>query len=315
MTPEEHQREFLYQAEKLGIETCGRSMIEVAAEVIDVSVDAFRGLNFCGAPCSSTELIPEAEWATLRHARHAKPNKWLKSQILSSSTYDGSISYLVAKGQERRQLGKIFAAICSARLKNPEQLLNLYQISPQDNDDVALERICQIVTDLGFYGAAMSGLIGAEGSIGIKSHLLLFDIGNPFQGLLEKGRFATHTWDIISLLGAYENMLPDDYRVGISEWRRSVINYCYTGELPCAPWQHKSQSALIIRKEGTKTVEHAFLAGCRAQKLLQLAEQEGGEHGFDLLWENVLRFFLKTGNPRYQHEAAEIVENYMTTEQ
>lgn len=200
MTPEEHLKEFLYQAEKLGIVTQGRSMTDIAMDLIDAPVDAIRSLQYCGAPCSPSELIPEADWATMRHARRTRPNTWLKSQIICSSTYDGSISHLVAKGQKRTQLAKVFAAICRAKLKDPLSLLDLYQISECDDDDTSLEKICQVVTDIGYYGAAISGLLGACRSSATKSYFVLFDIGNPFSETLEKGRFATHTWDIVSLL-------------------------------------------------------------------------------------------------------------------
>ena len=310
MTPEEHQSEFLYQVEKLGIGTSGRSMTEIARDVVGASVDSLRSLNFGGAPCSSSELIPESDWASMQHARFVKPNTWLQSQILSSSTYDGSISYLVAKGQERTQLGKTFAAICKAGLKNPQHLLDLYQVSERDDDDSSLKKICQIVTDIGFYGAAVSGLLGAQGCSETKSYFVLFDVGNPFPGLLDNGTFATHTWDIISLLGAYDDIVPDECRLGISAWRRSILEYCYTGELCCGPWQQTSQSALLIQQNGVKCLGQEKLVTSTAQRLLQYAEEEGGERGFDLLWENVIRFFLKTGNPRYAHEAAEIVTKY-----
>ncbi|KAL8952037.1 MAG: hypothetical protein Q9222_002024 [Ikaeria aurantiellina] len=275
MTPEEHRKEFSYQAQKLGLDISQLSMVEMAREFISAPIDAIRNLNYCGAPCSSSELIPEHDWATMQHARKARPNTWLKSQVLSSSTYDGSVSYLVAKGQERTRLGKVFAAICRAKLKNPQYLLDLYDISEKDKDDVALQKICQVVTDIGFYGAAVSGLLGATESTETKSHLLLFDVGNPFPGQLESGRFATHTWDIVSLLGAYDGLLSGDDKKGLLEWRRELLKQL-----------------------------------CMAHKLLQLAEQEGGEHGCDMIWENVVRFFLKTGNPRYSHEAADIIASH-----
>jgi hypothetical protein len=117
---------------------------------------------------------------------------------------------------------------------------------------------------------------------------------------------VTHTWDIVSLLGAYDEMLPDDFRYSISEWRRSILNYCWRGEPSCGAWHKASSSALLIQKDGMKCLDHTTLTESRAQKLLHLTEQEVGEHGFDFLWENVIRFFLKTGNPRYAHEAADI---------
>lgn len=310
MTPEEHQREFLHQAEKLGIDTHGRPITDVAEDVINAPIDAIRGLDYSGAPCSSSELIPEADWATMRRSRHTRPNTWLTSQIFCSSTYDGSISHLVSKGQERTQLAKIFTAICRARLKNSQCLLDLYHISEYDDDDVAIEKICLVVTDLGFHGAVISGLLGAAGKSQTKSYLLQFDIGNPFTELLEKGRFATHTWDIVSLLGAYDAELPVDCRQGISEWRQLALNYFYTGKVCCEDWRPELESALLVRKNGIECLDHSMLIRSRAQKLLDFAELEGGESGYDLLWENIVRFFLKTGNPRYSHEATDIINRY-----
>lgn len=252
-------------------------------EMIEAPIDAIRSLNYCGAPCSSSELILDADWATMQHARHAIPNDWLRSQILCSSTYDGSISYLVAKGQERTQLGKIFAVICRARLKNPQHLLDLYQMAEDDDDDVALEKICQVATDIGFYGAAVSGLSGATEKPTTKSYHVIFDIGNPFPGLLQQGCFATHTWDIVSLLGAYDELMSDEFRYSIAEWRRTILEYCYTGELSCGTWYRASQSALLVQKNGIKCLDHTTLTESRAQKLLLLTEEEGGEHGFDIL--------------------------------
>ncbi|KAG7008038.1 hypothetical protein G7Y79_00007g021630 [Physcia stellaris] len=303
MTPDEHQREFMYQAEKLGIETRDRSMIDIATEIVDHPIDAIRSLEYSGAPCCPSELILEEDWATMRHARHTRTITWLESQLMSSSTYDGSISHLVAKGQERTQLAKVFGAICRAKLKDPQSLLC-------DDDDIGLVKICQLVTDIGYYGAAVSGLLGGLENSATESWFVLFDIGNPFSEKLEKGRFATHTWDVVSLLGAHDNQLPAECVQGISEWRRMIVGYCYTGRLPYEAWKPTSQSASLIQKDGIKHLDHTQLANSRAQRLLQLAEQEGGEYGFDLLWENVIRFFLKTGNPRYAHEVSDIIQKY-----
>ena len=310
MTPEEHQKEFLFQAGRLGVEVRGRSMEDVAREVIDAPIDAIRSLAYCGAPCSPSELIAEADWATMRHARSTRPNVWLESQILCSSTYDGSISHLVAKGQERTHLAKIFAAICHARLKDPKILLAIYNISEDDEDDVALEKICRVVTDIGYYGAVISSLLGVAASFKTNNYHVLFDIGNPFSTLLQKGRFATHTWDVVSLFGAYDDQLPQDVRQGICEWRRTILAYCNTGEIPCDVWRPTFRSALVFRKGGTERLRQEHLANTEPERALQFAEQEGGEYGLDLLWEDVIRLFLKTGNPRYSHEVAEIMREY-----
>ncbi|KAI4283712.1 MAG: hypothetical protein L6R38_001968 [Xanthoria sp. 2 TBL-2021] len=310
MTPEQHRKEFLYQAERLGIRVQGRSMKDIAVEVIDTPVDAIRSLEYCGAPCSPSELITDPDWATMRHAQHTTPNSWLESQILCSSTYDGSTSHLVAMGQERTQLAKVFVAICRARLRDPQHLLNIYQISQDDTDDLALRKICQVVTDLGFYGAAVSSLRGSATSLHTKSYHVLFDIGNPFTRLLEKGSLATHTWDIVSLLGPFDNVLPEDCRYAIQQWREAVLAYCYSGKLPGDTWRPDSQSLLVFRNGGSESLHHEQLTQSKQERLLRLAEQEGGESGYDLLWEDVIRFFLKTGNPRYSHEALELVQEH-----
>ncbi|KAL8753333.1 MAG: hypothetical protein Q9184_005456 [Pyrenodesmia sp. 2 TL-2023] len=310
MTPEEHQKEFLYQAARLGIEVHGRSMEDVAMELIDAPIDAIRSLEYCGAPCSPSELIAEADWATMKHARSTRPNVCLDSQILCSSTYDGSISHLVAKGQERVRLAKVFAAICHSRLKDPQNLLIIYNISEDDEDDVALEKICQVVTDIGYYGAVNSTLLGAAASSKTKNYHVLFDMGNPFSTVLEKGRFATHTWDAVSLFGAYNDQLPQDFRQGILEWRQAILAYCNTGDTPCDVWRPTFRSALVFQKDGTEQLKQGQLAQTKPERALQFAEQEGGESGLDFLWEDVIRFFLKTGNPRYSHEVADIMREY-----
>ena len=154
------------------------------------------------------------------------------------------------------------------------------------------------MTDIGSYGAAISGLLGAAESDKTKSHMIILDIGKPFTTMLKKGRFATHTWDIVSLLGAYDDMMPESCHPGVFEWRCLVLDYCHTRELPCEAWRPTAQSGLLIQMDGIKHLDHKTLGNSRAQILLYSVEQEGGEKGFDLPWENVVRFFLKTGNLR-----------------
>ncbi len=310
MTPEEHQKEFLYQAARLGIKVRDRSMEAIAVEVINAPLDAIRSLEYCGAPCSPSELIAEADWATMKHARYTRPNVWLESQILCSSTYDGSISHLVAMGQARTQLARVFVAICHARVKNAQELLDIYEISEEDEDEVALEKICRVVTDIGYYGAVISGLFGAAASSKTNNYHVLFDVGNPFSTLLEKGRFATHTWDVVSLLGGYDDQLPQDFRRGIFEWRQVILGYCSTGDIPGDIWRPTTRSMLAFRKDGMERLRQEQLADSTPERALQLAEREGGEHGLDLLWEDVIRFFLKTGNPRYSYEAVDLIGKY-----
>ena len=119
--------------------------------------------------------------------------------------------------------------------------------------------------DIGYFGAAISGLLGAAQRTETKSHLMLFDIGNPFPGALEKGRFATHTWDIILLLGAYDDIIPDGIKGGVSKWRRSIFNYCHSGELRCEPRRQNSQSGLLMQNSGVTSLTHTTLSEGRAQ--------------------------------------------------
>ena len=52
------------------------------------------------------------------------------------------------------------------------------------------------------------------------------------------------------------------------------------------------------------------LAESRVQRLMHFIEEEAEESGLDVLWEEVLRFFLKTGSPQYSHEASKIIGEY-----
>ncbi|PSK56872.1 hypothetical protein B9Z65_6496 [Elsinoe australis] len=305
MDPEQHHTEFLHQAVKLGISTDGRTARDVALDLIKTPIEKIRDLSMPGAPCSRSELVPADDWATMRHARHAVPNPWLESQLLGSCTYDGSISYMVALGQERKGLAKVFQAICNSRMKNPTALLDIYNISRDDPDSEALEKICQVVTDLGFFNAAISHAMGAE--FHTDTYVQLFDIPNPFPGLLAPGKFATHTWDITALLGPYDHLVPSKDLEIIQKWTDLIIDYCYTGSCPCGAWSRDGLSTLNVSNAGLQCQGKHEMAAARASKLMNLAEEEGGDSGADVLWDEVVRFFLKTGNPRYAHEAEELL--------
>ncbi|KAG8625247.1 hypothetical protein KVT40_006998 [Elsinoe batatas] len=304
MTPEQHQAEFLHQAEKLGIVTFNRSSHDIALDIIHLPVDRIRELDMPGAPCSGTDLIPSQDWATMAHARYSVPNPWLESQVLSSCTFDGSISYMVALSQTRKNLAATFQAICNNRLKDPTRLLDIYNITTADSDPEALEKICQIVTDIGFFNAAVSHAKGAQlCSSPTPTYLQLFDLPNPFAGLLPSHRFATHTWDIVALLGAFDHLVPPNDLEVIKSWRHRILAYVRTGAWPCPAWDPEKLSTLHVGKEGLRCPGREEMADHRASKLMEYAETQGGEGGADVLWEDVVRFFLKTGNPRYAHEA------------
>ena len=266
LTPDEHQKEFVYLVDKLGLKPAGRSPRDIAMDMIDAPLIAVRKLDSHGAPCSRSELIPDKEWATMQHAMPTKPNGWLDSQIIASSKYDGSISYMVAQTQDRKHLARTFSLVAKAQLKNSHALLDLYNISEADEDDAALEKICQIVTDIGFFGAAMSSLRGAHGSK-TKSHLLQFDIGNPFPGELPQGRLATHTWDIVSLLGGYDHLVPQHMVGGIKDFRRSIVEFCYSGNLVSDSSTSRRHNIVLVQRDGLKQIDQDILHSTRAHRL------------------------------------------------
>ena len=90
-SPEEHEENFRSQAEKLGIKDAKtRSGEEVAREMMEADVQKIRELAWVGQPCSQTEILPY-EKPTMAVARERPPqSKNLKSQIISSTTYDGN---------------------------------------------------------------------------------------------------------------------------------------------------------------------------------------------------------------------------------
>ncbi|KAF2224517.1 Alpha/Beta hydrolase protein, partial [Elsinoe ampelina] len=296
MTPEQHQAEFLHQADKLGIATSNRSSHDIALDIVHLPVDQIRELDMPGAPCSGTDLIPSQDWATMAHARHIIPNPWLESQLLSSCTFDGSISYMVALSQTRKNLAATFQAICKNRLKDPTRLLDIYNITTTDNDQDALEKICQIVTDTGFFNAAISHAKGAQlSSPPTPTYLQLFDLPNPFAGLLPSHRFATHTWDIVALLGPFDHLIPPHVLTVIKSWRQEIITYVTTGTWSCPAWTPEDLSTFHVGTEGLRCLGREEMEAHRASKLMEYAETQGGEAGADMLWEDVVRFFLKTG--------------------
>lgn len=128
------------------------------------------------------------------------------------------------------------------------------------------------------------------------TYFQLFDLGNPFPGPLEQKRFASHTWDIVALLGAYEDRLPKDYVEKIREWRGRYIKYIVDGEAPWSKFEKGGkESTFVVPNEGPskETTLESVLEG-RLKKLLDLAKEEGPD-GADTLWEGVCRRWLMKG--------------------
>lgn len=220
--------------------------------------------------------------------------KNLQSQIVSSTTYDGGISYnLLVTNPNRTNHFTKFHSIATSTLQKPQTLLSLYALSPTDSDAITLRKICQFESDIGFFAASLSQARGFAG----RSYLLLFDLGNPFEGHLPAGQYATHTWDIVALLGTCEERLDGGYRSVIGDLRARVLRYVSSGEEPWDAWTEEEGKALIVGKGGVRVVGREEYMGkeTRRGKLLALAEREKGEDGADLLWHGVCRRFLMDG--------------------
>jgi carboxylesterase type B len=299
-TPQQHQENFLSQASKLGLSTADKPSATIAQEMLALPVSQLRSLNYVGLPCTSSTLLPypSASVKTMLHRPPQSPN--LQSQILSSTTYDGGISYnLMIDNPSLTKHAEKFISIVhntpSLSPKGQQTLLSLYSLTSSDSDAAALRKICQFESDIGFFAASYAQARAFAG----KSYLLLFDLGNPFAGFLPAGECATHTWDIVALLGSCENRpeLDATYRAVIAEFREKVLRYVYSGEEPWPAWTEKEGKALVVGKEGLRVMrkEEYVDKSTRRGKLLALGEEEAGEDGADLLWDGVCRRFLMGG--------------------
>ncbi|KAL7008277.1 hypothetical protein EMMF5_002006 [Cystobasidiomycetes sp. EMM_F5] len=299
-TPEEHEENFRSYAKKLDIDTRPeRRSDDIVREMIETPIDKVRDLGFVGAPCTNSEMMPyERPKMTIPLLRPAGPH--LASQIVSWSTFDGGISYnMIVANKSRKNHAALFAEIARERLKYPDELLELYNLpsitsgdASIEDDIQALRNICQFETDIGFAAPMINIAKGAPG----KTFLLMFDLGNPFgeAGPLPGKEYATHAWDVVSLFGAYESRLDEEYLPIVQEYRQKIIEYAATGQDPWPAWTEEKGSASRVSRKGVEVVEKAAYMGDETQlgRLLALAEKEGGEEGADLLWERVCRAFL-----------------------
>lgn len=297
-TPAQHQENFLKLAKKLGVENIDNKTSEqIAQDFIDAPVDKIRKLAFVGAPCSSSELLPY-DHPTMALAR-SKPRfnvAWLERAIYSSCTYDGSISYNILSQAGKKDNAKTFIQNCQNSLPNDaaDELLELYQVKESDSDSDALRKICQFESDIGFFAASLAAV---QGSPAKSRYLQIFDLKNPFKagGYLTEGDFATHTWDIVSLLGNYDDMLGKEMLDKIRQWRDRLLDFVYETGSDWPEWKDVDGYALKVTKNGLqilKQEQYMDEDSQRRRKLLALAERTREKQGWDYFWEGVCRKWL-----------------------
>ncbi|KAL0486094.1 hypothetical protein AKO1_001782 [Acrasis kona] len=295
-TPDQHQENFIKQAQKIGIVTHGKTTTSIADELMNVDVDKIRKVEVVGAPCSSSEVIPY-EQPTIKMISTEMPSQvsWLESQIVSTCTYDGGISHnIISSNKKRSGHAKSFIKLARGKLKHPDVILGMYNLNENVEDKVALMRICQLESDVGFFGAAHGYINGTFKKT--KSYFQIFDLKNPFEGHLPTNKYATHTFDIVALLGGCQKQLEDAKEFessirAVTEWRRKIINYICSGEAPCQEFE--MNSALLVDSTGANSITKEMYAGANTRfgELLEYVEMEG-ERGFDVLWFDVFRPWL-----------------------
>ncbi|KAJ9660079.1 hypothetical protein H2198_002776 [Neophaeococcomyces mojaviensis] len=294
-TPSQYQSTFLSCAEKMDIKVKDRSSNAIAEEMLTISIDKIRAANFVGAPCTSSEVLPYVK-PTMQLMRSRPPTQvdWLESQIVSTCTYDGSISYIMTRNNpERKDHAASFIKLTRDLLKNPNELLDIYGINDHDEEDEALRKICLFESDIGFVSATISQAMGMKQTATTKAYLQIFDLGNPFKGPLPQEQYASHTWDIVALLGAYEDRLSEQYVEVIRDWRSKVLDYVTDGTAVCDDFKQEAQNGLLVNKDGVRAVAADEMPGAeRRARLWSLAEAEKGEEGLDFLWEGVCRKWL-----------------------
>lgn len=197
---------------------------------------------------------------------------------------------MISNSPQRKDHAKTFHSICKDTMKQPQRLIDLYDVKVDDPDDVALEKICHFPSDIGFFAAADAVAQGAKTT---KTFFQYYDLGNPFEGMLTREKYATHTWDIVSLLGAYDDRLSPEYMEVIRGWRTMIVDYATSGKFP-TPTYHDGEG-LRVNKGGMSTDTMENIIGERRRKLYAIAQDEAGEDGCDFLWEKVCRRFLNRG--------------------
>jgi carboxylesterase type B len=311
MTPQEHTENFLSQAKKLDIPTQTpegkrRTTDDIALDVISAPLDKIRDLAWVGSPCTQNDLLP-FDKPSMAMMRNGGPEAWktnkdmsgVEAQIVGSTTYDGGISYnMMSKDESRKDHAKAFQHIARDVLGKDkgEELCNLYAIASNTADPEALQKICLFESDIGFFFAALSV---AQAGLVDKTYVQIFDLSNPFDGpLSSQGNFATHTFDITTLLGGYdESLLPAEYSEVVARWRDRILGFVRDGKGICGEYKSEAGAkALVVGKEGVREVERQGYMGGRRDKLMDLARRTDKVNGWDILWVDICRRFLMKGS-------------------
>lgn len=312
LAPEEHTENFWTQASKAGISTTladgsQRAVEDVVNDMQDLPVEKIRDLAWVGLPCTSTLLMP-FETPTMGMMRRGGPEGWkdaartrrrsgkgVKAQIVSTTTYDGGISFnMMAKDISRRDHGEAFIHVANDVL-GPDlacELCMIYDIENSTADDEALQRICLFESDIGFFFAALAV---SSANLVEDTYFQIFDLPNPFDGPLRRmGQFATHTFDITTLVGGYDqSLLPAHYAGVIEKWRDVVLDFVREGTGLCERFGgNGGEGGVVIDEKGVRAVERGKFMDGRRQKLMDLAEKVDEKEGGDILWVDVCRRFL-----------------------
>ncbi|GHJ87087.1 hypothetical protein NliqN6_3489 [Naganishia liquefaciens] len=323
-TPAEHEENFRSQAAKLKIAAEARSSDDILRDLEKIDVDEIRKAAWVGIPCSQSDMMPykTLSMALLRGEKDEDIvndgfKRWVPEQLVSACGYDGGISYnMLIDNDSRKEHAKAFLRIVDDVIRNKmkndqaaDDLLDLYGLkNPRLDDFTALRRICQFESDIGFFLPALAECIGASSSA-TRSYLQLFELGNPFDGPLEKEKYATHTWDIVALLGAYEDKMSTAYQQVIRKWREKIIAFVAGGSGAAGlqewkpstdPSSNDSERALVIASEADGGVHHVdgstyIGPDTRRGRLMQIANNIHAVDGTDVLWNDVCRRFLMQG--------------------
>ncbi|KAF2629921.1 alpha/beta-hydrolase [Macroventuria anomochaeta] len=315
MTPSEHHANFLSQASSLNIPLKNsdgneRSATAIANEFIAADVQKIRELAWVGLPCANTEFFP-VDKPSMELTKRGKmaPENWrqrftpVEAQIVGSTTYDGGISYnMMSRDPSRKNHAKAFEHIAKDMLGDEvgAELCTIYGIKGGMSDPDALQAVCLFESDIGFFAAAMATV---EADLIPKTYFQIFDLPNPFDAPIRKqGEFATHTFDIVTLLGGvHEDRLPESYTPIVSAWRDAILDFVVSGKKPCEEYirdGREGRRGLMVNKDGVREIgEEQWLDNdeSRRRRLFELAQRVKGDAGCDVLWMDVGRRFLMKG--------------------
>ncbi|KAH7414521.1 Alpha/Beta hydrolase protein [Phaeosphaeria sp. MPI-PUGE-AT-0046c] len=312
LTPDEHTDNFLAQAFKAGISTknpdgSDRTIEDIVKEMQVLPVEKIRDLAWVGLPYTSTPLLPFQQ-PTMGMLRDGGPDAWndtakkrkegkgVQSQLVSTTTYDGGISFnMMSRDSSRSAHGQAFINIAHDVLghEHASILCGIYGVDKDTPDAEALQRICLFESDIGFFFAALAV---ASSRLIKDTYFHIFDLPDPFEGPLKSmGEFATHTFDILTLLGGYDQtLLPAGYTDVIAKWRDVVLDFVREGKAPCERFGTK-EGGMVVDARGVRRVERGEYMHGRRESLMQLAEKVDAKEGRDVLWVDVCRRFLMKG--------------------